>query len=118
DGGDQPRITAQIPWQFCYVRGLRRLLRLRRTIKGRIWTGMDDPRALLGIGGRRVVHCRSAEAVTLPQIKIAELGPTEAYGILQDCFKDRFQNSGRRADDTQHFRCSRLLLERLPQLVE
>ena len=78
---------------------------------------MDDPRALLGIGGRHVVHRRSAEAVAVPQIKVAELGPAQAYGILQDCLKDRFQISGRRADNFEHFGGRRLLLQSFGKLA-
>ena len=72
----------------------------------------------LRIGGRRVVHCHHAEAAIFTKLQHAEFGFADARGIFQHGIEDRLQLAGRRADDAQHVRSRRLLLQRLPQLIE
>jgi hypothetical protein len=44
-------------------------------------------------------------------------GLTNSCGILQQSLKNRLHVAGRAGDDAQHFRCRRLLLQRLAQIV-
>src|SRR5262249_29987856 len=48
----------------------------------------------------------------------AEIGLADAGRILQHGLKYRLQLARRTTDYLQHLRCRRLLLERLPQLIE
>ena len=63
------------------------------------------------------MYCDDAKFVAFAKPKIAEFGLADARCILQDRLENRLQVSGRRADDTQNFRCSRLLLQRLVQFA-
>ena len=70
---------------------------------------------IFAVLGRSAVYCDDAKFVALAEPKVAKFGLTDARCILQDRFENRLQVSGRRADDTQNFRCSRLLLQqRIP----
>ena len=66
---------------------------------------------------RSAVYRDDANFVALAEPKIAKFGLADAGCILQDCCENRLQVSGRRADDTQNFRCGRLLLHRLVQFT-
>ena len=52
------------------------------------------------------------QSLAVPAIDIAELGVADADGILQHCFKHRLKFAGRAADNLQHLRGRRLLLQR------
>jgi hypothetical protein len=66
---------------------------------------------------RPAVYCDDAKFIALAEPKIAKFGLADARCILQDRLENRRQVSGRRADDTQNFRCGRLLLHRLVQFT-
>ena len=66
---------------------------------------------------RAAMHCDDAKFVAFAEPKIAKFGLADARCILQDRLENLRQVSGRRADDTQNFRCGRLLLHRLVQFT-
>ena len=51
-------------------------------------------------------------------IEHSALRPANADGIGQHRLEHRLKLAGRRADDAQHIRCRRLLLQRFAQFVE
>ena len=66
---------------------------------------------------RSAVYCDDAKFVAFAEPKIAKFGLADARCILQDRLENWLQVSGRRADDTQNFRCGRLLLQGLVPLA-
>ena len=67
--------------------------------------------ACLGKRRWRVKRRNEAQTVAIPAIDIAELGVTDADGILQHAGKYRLEIAGRAGNDLQHFRGGRLLLQ-------
>ena len=58
-----------------------------------------------------------AKCISLAEIQIAELGLADARRVLQHGLEHRLQLAGRAADDLQHLRGRRLLLQRLGELA-
>ena len=58
-----------------------------------------------------------AKGVAVPAVDAARHGVADAYRFLQHGFKDRLKIAGRAADNLQHLRCSRLLLQRLGEFA-
>src|SRR6516164_5175205 len=65
-----------------------------------------------------IVSRDRAKVIALTEIQGAESGFAELCRIRQHGLKDRPQLAGGRADNAQHFRRGRLLLQRLPQFIE
>src|SRR5262249_25974629 len=95
------------------------LLALYNTMEARSGAGADHRLALplLGISRWQVVKRNGTEAIALAQPQDAELGLTDARGILQHRLKYRLQIAGRRADDAQHLGGRGLLLQRLSEFL-
>src|SRR5215469_14780827 len=86
-----------------------------------LWAGTKyrfAPRQSLGKGRWRIVRCADAESPFIIELQYAELGLADASRIFEHDPEHRLQLPGRRANDAQHIRCCRLLLQRLAQLVE
>ena len=56
------------------------------------------------------------QGVTIPAVDISKLGVTDADSILQHGCKHRLKIAGRAADDLEHLRRRRLLLQRFGKL--
>ena len=54
-----------------------------------------------------------AKSVAVPAVDAAKLGVADPYSFLQHDRKHRIDIAGRAADDLEHLRCRRLLLQRL-----
>ena len=63
------------------------------------------------------MDCDRAICAILVEEQIAKSGPANVRRILQHGLKHRFQFAGRTADDFQHLRGRRLLLQRLAQFL-
>ena len=63
------------------------------------------------------VHRNYSEFTALEQHQIAELGLAKLGCILEHGLEYRLQLAGRTADDLEHFRSRRLLLQRLAKIV-
>src|SRR6516165_10157689 len=72
----------------------------------------------LQVSGWPIVSRDRAKVIALTEIQGAESGFAELCRIRQHGLKDRPQLAGGRADNAQHLRGRRLLLERLSQLIE
>src|SRR5262245_45383254 len=86
-----------------------------------LWAGTKyrfAPRQSLGKGRWRIVRCADAESPFIIELQYAELGLADASRIFEHDPEHRLQLPGRRANDAQHIRCCRLLLQRFAQLVE
>ena len=59
------------------------------------------------------MRCDELEAIAVTAVNIPELGVADADGLLQHCCKHRLKIAGRAADDLEHLRRRRLLLQRL-----
>src|SRR5215831_16684882 len=59
----------------------------------------------------------TSEYIAIVQQQIAETRLADLRRILQHRLKDRLKLTGRRADDAQHLRGSRLLLKRFAQII-
>ena len=57
------------------------------------------------------------QSVAVPAIDISKFGVADAYGVLQHGFKHRLKIAGRAADDLEHLRGRRLLLQRLGEFA-
>ena len=81
--------------------------------------GLQDRVALAEVheGGRRIMHRRVTENRALAQHKVAELRAAEARRIGKQLVEHRLQVARRGADDAQHLRCRRLLLQRLSKAI-
>jgi hypothetical protein len=66
---------------------------------------------------RLAVDSDGAEGASFQQEQVAELGLTDAGGILQHCLEHRLQLTRRTADDLQHLGTRGLLLQRLLQVA-
>ena len=73
--------------------------------------------AVFGEGRRRLIRRNESENVAIPTVDISICGVADADCILQHRVKNRLQFAGRLADDAQHFRGRRLLLQRFAQIV-
>src|SRR5215469_10604829 len=62
------------------------------------------------------MHRDHAVSISFGQKKYAESSGADADGILQHGLEYWLQIAGRRADDAQHLRCCRLLLQRFGQV--
>jgi hypothetical protein len=62
-------------------------------------------------------HTRAGLHVTRFKKKQTELCAWYTNGLLQNCFKYRLQIAGKDADDLQHIRRGRLLLQRLAEFT-
>ncbi len=67
---------------------------------------------------RCVMGRHQAQFFAVPAIDISRRGVADAHGICQHRLKNRFEISWRTADDAQHIRSRRLLLQRLAQFAE
>src|SRR5262249_39047154 len=86
-----------------------------------LWAGTKyrfAPRQSLGKRRWRIVRCADAESPFIIELQYAELGLADASRIFEHDPEHRLQLPGRRANDAQHIRCCRLLMQRFPQLVE
>src|SRR6516165_11839704 len=59
----------------------------------------------------------TSEYIAIVEQQIAETRLADLRRILQHRLKDRLKLTGRRADDAQHLRGSRLLLKRFAQII-
>src|SRR5215467_14096807 len=86
-----------------------------------LWAGTKyrfAPRQSLGKGRWRIVRCADAESPFIIELQYAELGLADASRIFEHDPEHRLQLPGRRANDAQHIRCCRLLMQRFAQLVK
>src|SRR5262249_11714982 len=72
----------------------------KRRIRGRSDQRLAPARR--GISWRRVVRGNHAEAISVAEIEIAELGLAEPRRVLKQGLKYRLKLAGRAADDTEH----------------
>src|SRR5215468_9828408 len=84
----------------------------------RAWTPWHPLSHQFLICGRRATHRRDMEAIFRPAIDMPHVSLAEPYGILQDRIEDGLQAAWRRGNRAKDFRRCRLLLQRLPQLVQ
>ena len=62
--------------------------------------------------------CRNeVQGIAVPAIDISEVGVADANGFLQHGRKHRLKIAGRAADDLEHLRRGRLLLQRLGEVA-
>ena len=62
------------------------------------------------------MRCDEVQSVTVPAIDISKLGVADADGVLQHGFEHRLKIAGRAADNLEHLRRGRLLVQRFGQL--
>jgi hypothetical protein len=67
----------------------------------------------LGEGWRCLVRRHESKSLAIPSEDISKGGIADANSRLQHGLKNWLQFTGRRTDDTQHFRCCSLLFQRL-----
>src|SRR5262245_56239687 len=68
--------------------------------------------------GRRIVKCDRAKHISVAEVQLAELGPTNPCRVLQHGLEYRLQLARRTANDLQHAGSRGLPLKRLAQLAE
>src|SRR5262249_43974902 len=78
--------------------------------------GMEP--SMYGKCRRYVVMRHVAKAIAFIEVEHPKLGPADASCARQHCLEHRLQFARRAADDLQDLRGRRLLLQRLPQLIE
>src|SRR6516162_5837737 len=101
---------------FSVVRNVDYLLGSNQAREWMQWPRANRPtrRNFLGY----VAQCTNPKSFGVIQPQYPKLGFANLRRILQYCLEYRLQLTGRRTDDTQHLGCGRLLLQRLPQLIQ
>src|SRR6516162_9378986 len=106
---------------FCrHVQNVARLPRINDTINVRCYPAPKD-RCVFAkfLKFRRcVMHCDALVCITFAKQHVAKCRLANAGRVLQHSVEYRCKVTGRAADNAQHFRRRRLLLQRLPQLIE
>src|SRR5262245_25074553 len=121
DDGDETRITFKIGLVLSDVEDMEDLFGIGNTRERRVRNIAEFNQRLSPIpfdkGGRRTVHRDRAKGISLAQEQVAELRLAEADRVCQHGLEHWLQRGGRAANDAQHLRGRRLLLQGLAEVV-